>query len=331
MFAKDSREENFLTQFGPPWKYSNRITWNMLAKNWDAVNWGRSKVKIDEAILEYATLMEAGSPAPAPILWARESGHDVLDGLQRLGAERLMGSTQFSAYVIQTDSPQLARAIRVFANLRLQGGHQDGAQWTLRQAVQVLVIEEGMSIEEVARMGGWKKEAVEREKTVCTWGFAIRKIGGPANQDNWKGVILNLAEHAKLKDLELAQKPIGVFLNELKRAKFTNGQTQPYIQAFFGNLNRKKPKGMHRQCERRLEKFLEDPEVQARLTDRGTSPRKPEIQLRSQLKTCETVAAKFAKNPRIQIRYVDEYFHILGQIERHLHTIGNRSKKLQCS
>jgi hypothetical protein len=324
MFTKDNREENFLTQFGVPWKYTNRVTWDMLTPNWDAINWGRSRPKVEEAILEYAALMEIGSAAPAPILWAKKSGHDVLDGLQRLGAEQLMGATQFSAYLIQTDSSQLARAIRIFANLRLQGGHQDSAQWTLRQAIQLLIVEGQMSVEEVANMGGWKKHAVEKEQMICAWGFAIRKIGGPEQLS--KGIIMNIDKSAHMDDLTIAPEPIAEFCNDLKRGRFTNGDSGEYIDDFF-DVNRKNRKTLHKQFTKNLLDFHSDPEIEIRL--RGRQPKRltAEVELIRALKAARTASNK-AIASHGSIPYMEEAFQIWNQVDKNLKAIEQKSKKV---
>ena len=64
MFAKDSRVENFLTHMGVGWKYVNDFKYDNLEPTWEQQNLGRSQAKMEEAILEYASRMEAGSPAP---------------------------------------------------------------------------------------------------------------------------------------------------------------------------------------------------------------------------------------------------------------------------
>jgi len=53
-----------------------------------------------------------------------------------------------------------------------------------------------------------------------------------------KGVVLALSGNAKLKDLDIAPQPIAEFRKDLKRAKFTNGDSVPFIKSFFSGVSR---------------------------------------------------------------------------------------------
>lgn len=66
MFTKDSRTETFLAQMGVTFRYTNTLTLADLSPGWDQQNLARPVPKREEAVMEYATLMESGSPAPAP-------------------------------------------------------------------------------------------------------------------------------------------------------------------------------------------------------------------------------------------------------------------------
>ena len=155
MFTTDSRTEKFLDSIGVKWKYSNAISFSSLAPAWDTTNLGRSQVKIDGAVEEYGALMDRGSAAPAPILWEHKSGtHEVLDGIQRLLAERARKPVTFSAYVVHSDSLQMVSKIRVFANYRLQGGYQESSEWTLERAITMLVDRGAMSLDRLVEGGG---------------------------------------------------------------------------------------------------------------------------------------------------------------------------------
>src|SRR6056300_750436 len=156
MFMKDSRTENFLTQMGVSFSYSNNISFGDLERDWQEKNMARPTPIREDAVIEYASLMESGSAAPAPILFQGKGVLEVLDGVQRLSAASLSGSTRVSAYIVECDSIDVVTAIRVLANARLQG-RQEQPEWTRRRAVEVLVINRGMSVDEVARMGGWQR------------------------------------------------------------------------------------------------------------------------------------------------------------------------------
>jgi len=324
MSVKDSRTENFLTQMGANWKYTNNVTFNMLMEGWDDFNLARPgvKAKIEDAILEYAALMEAGSAAPAPILWKTPKGMEVLDGVQRLSAEQMAGATKFSAYVIDTDSASFARTIRIFANLRLQGGHQEDAQWTMAQAITILVNEHNMSAQEIAKLGGWKLSEVEKKKEYLDWSFTIRQIGGPDKLT--QGIVKEIATHAKLHDLHAASKPIAEFCRDLVRGKFSNGDSAPHIQTFFEGVRPRK--NLHDEYERRLESFRKDPEVERRLQGRPSTHLSGETRIRRSLKTAHT-EIKRVLNQHLPVPYVEEFYHMLGQLHTMLEEIAKNSKK----
>ncbi len=323
MFTKDSRTENFLTSLGVTWKYTNSMAYAKLKPTWRDVNQGRPKAKVDDAILCYAEQMESGSPAPAPIIWTFDSS--PLDGVQRLSAGEVRGYTTFSAYLVETDSPDMASAIRVIANQRLQGSYQESEAFTMQRAIDVLVNEIGWSVEQVAALGGWKPAKVAEKKLLSDWGFAIRRIGGPEKLPD--GIVKTIADTAKLHDLEVAREPVAEFLNDVKRAKFTNGDAQPYVADFFANAGKKKD--VRSIYVRRLELFRDDPEVATRLANprqRRYSPTSIDSKLRRALKAALTIAEE-VKNSGEPVYYVDEFCLLVNQISRVLKQIPTQRKQ----
>jgi ParB-like chromosome segregation protein Spo0J len=314
MFVKDDRAANLLTAFGVQWKYSNDVNIDDLYPDWEKDNAGRRLATNDEAVLEYAARMENKENAPAVILRKTSRDYEVLDGIQRIKAAVLNKATRISAYVVTTDSDALADQVRVLANRKLSGYRED-PQWELRQAIQILIGKHGMSVEETSRLLGMKKERVEEEKTFLDWSFEIRRIGGP--HDMKKGVVHQVAEHAKLHDLHSASKPIAEFLHDLNKAKFTNGESEPVIKEFFGDIVRKGKNSTFEQYTEKLERFRDDPEVKTRLEGRPRDKRSPEILLRQAMKNCLTVAKKVAK-AKSDITYVDEYYQLWNQVHREL-------------
>jgi hypothetical protein len=311
MFTKDSRTENMLNRFGIEWKYSNDIVWSDLAPQWQATNKGRSKARVDEIVLEYAQRMEDGSAAPAPVLRDTIAGLDPLDGVQRLCAEEIMGSTRFSGYITKTDSEVLAVTIRVLAN-KLLAGHPEPEEWTRRHTVSVLVIDGGMSSEEVARLGGWKAKDIEDEKTNLEWGFKLRCAGGPEKMP--KNILLSVARKAQLSDL--AFKPAVEFIADLQRAKFTNGESEPFISKFFDI--KRGGKDCHKRFESHLEDFRKDTEVKTRLEGRQISRRLPDVKLLAAMRSVKTIVDGLAAKKEVAIPYIDECFQLLNQIRKSL-------------
>ena len=178
MFTKDSRVENFLTHMGVSWRYCDDLAYADLAVNWDYVNHGRNRARLEDAILEYAMRMETGSAAPGVIVQGLIPPRPVLDGVQRLCAGAFRNYTRFAGYIVDTDSNLTATKIRVLAN-HLLAGHPEPSEWTRSKAVELLVIAGGMSIDEVASLGGWPRDAVERDKIYLDWSPALVHIGAP--------------------------------------------------------------------------------------------------------------------------------------------------------
>ncbi len=119
--------------------------------------------------------------------------------------------------------------------------------------------------------------------------------------------------------------PIVEFCKDLKRGRFSNGDSASHVEAFFADVNRKVPKGLHKQFTRRLEKFREDSEVRTRLEGRKPSRPTAEIHLRSTLRTAETVSSRMVTSGE-QIPYLEEYFQIWNRVERNLKAIQKASK-----
>jgi hypothetical protein len=312
MFTKDSRTEVFLTQMGVEFRYTNNVAFSDLAPGWDCKNLARPSAKREDAILEYATLMESGSPAPAPILHQAEK-YNVLDGIQRLCAAQLGGATKVSAYIVLSDSDELLDAIRVLANIRLQG-RQEPPEWTRRRAVEILVIQRGMSHAEVARLGGWTPADIKRLAESMDLGFAIRCIGGPLFPDS---IIETIGKHATKDLLPKYRTPIAAFFDTIKEGRFSAQDAEPLIQEFFAPS----AKPSNAVYEQRLNEIKQAPEVEIRLKGRRSTRLSPDVNLRRALRAVETIVDEMKEPPL----YVDEFFRLLNVIERRLRTLSKHS------
>lgn len=320
MFTKDSREENFLTLHGASWKYRDDITFKMLALNWQDKNNGRPRPKVEDAMIEYGMRMQGGSAAPAPILLSRDDGTlDVLDGVQRLGGAELIGVTVFPAYVV-TASESMAMRLRVLANHCLIGDHGPDAAWNRAQAVGLLVIDGGMSTAEVALLGGWKKEDLDKERQYQEYSFAIRCIGGP--EQLTKGVVENVAAYASIDTIKKAPKPTAEFFHDLKRGRFSNGDSKPHVKKFFDGTEKRKVQ-LHELFNDRLQEFRNEREVQTRLEGRTPTRRNPDVKLRATIKAAVTMTEDFIRDS-VEILYVEEFYHMLNQVRDNLQKIAKR-------
>lgn len=318
-FTEDTRTETYLTSMGVKFKYSNSVTLEQMSPGWEHVNLSRPKAQREDAIIEYAQLMEGGSPAPAPIICDTPDGYDVLDGVQRISAAQMILTTKISAYIVTSDSPETLTAIRVLSNSRLQG-KAESPEYTRRNAVEVLVVDGGLSAAEVARMGGWKTTDVERIAEALKWGRAVEAIGGP----KLSGRVLSLlADHTTLSDIAKSPEPIAKFLTTLKAAKFSADDAAEHIEAFFTGLPNR---GRHKTLEDRLEEFVEMPEVEARINGRKSWTVSNDVKLGRALKSAITVLTDIEKTGDSLLN-IDEFFRLVNDIDDRLHALAKNHKK----
>ena len=264
MFATDDRASRWLDTLGAPWDITSKAMFTEMAPNWDAVNWGRSEVKVESAIREYGGLMDSGSPAPAPILWKNPAGlYEVLDGMQRMLAEERRKPTYFTAYIVKTDSLSLVKKIRVFANLRLQGGHQETAEWTLNRAVELLIGDGDMTALEVAEAGGWAPSVVREKKVVMECARRLASAGGPENLPD--SIVRLIARSSQVKDFKEAPGAIAAVAGDLKKMRMSAADAEPYVEDFF-NVKRNGGK-LFKAFDKKLKEFREDEYVASRLAD----------------------------------------------------------------
>lgn len=321
MFTTDSRTENFLIQLGVQFEYRNGLRLpDEFAIGWDTENIGRPVAIREEAVIEYATLMEAGSAAPAPIICETSKGFRVLDGVQRLSAAQLQQSTRISAYVVKTDSEDSLATIRVLANARMQG-RAEPAEWTRRRAIEVLVIGRGMSHAEVAKMGGWKPSDVKRIAEAIELQTRIMNAGGPDFPDAMLTELRPFLETNEL--LEKAVIPITAFMQTIKQAKFSASDATDYIADFFAVL----PKGAnpHQVYKSRLETIHEDPEIISRTTGRQSTEVPKDVVLLRTLRMAETVSQQILTHGG-KVTNVDEFFRLIDRITKTLKSIAPNQK-----
>ena len=313
MFTTDSRTDVFLTSMGVKFRYTDGILFSELAPNWMDHNLGRPVPVRDAAVCEYAALMETRSPAPATILCKTERGLEVLDGVQRLCAAQLINCTSFPAYVVQCDSDNTITAIRVLANARLQGCPEP-AEWTRRQAVELLVVNRGMSVQEVARLGGWSVDDISKIAACCEWQTAIDGIGGPSLPDT---VLRQISQVTTIDDMVECPDVSVKFLDTIKRCRFSGDDSSTYIDAFFAPSSKTK---RYKAYQRRLEEFLDSPEVDVRLKGRRGGAIPKDIVLLKELKSVNTTLSEIVDSGT-ELPYIDEFFKILKSIDGKLRGI----------
>jgi hypothetical protein len=324
MHTSDSRAERFLDSVGAKYSYENDLPFPMLATGWDSKNLGRSQVRVEKAILEYKGLMDNGSPAPAPIVWKKNGRYEVLDGLQRMCASMARDETTFNAYVVHTNSERMAHAIRVVANKRLQGGHQESNEWSLEQAIVELVLTGEKTAEELANWGAWPVGQVRDKTEAIEFRNLVEGAGGPERMTD--SVLKVIAKHASRSDFVAAPAPIARFTNAVKRMKLSTEDAMPYIEEFF-NVPRDKGK-LFEKFENNWHRFLESEGVEARLNDPDRhhySPMTPEGKLNKTIRATLTTAEKL-RDDHEKIPHMAEYFQLLNKIRAAMQQIEKYSK-----
>jgi hypothetical protein len=326
VFTTDSRTEKFLDSIGVKWHYSNAIAFGELSPIWDTTNLGRSQVQVAGAIDAYGALMDRGSAAPAPILWKSPKRiFEVLDGIQRLLAERARKPVSFSAYIAESDSQAMVAKIRVFANYRLQGGYQESAEWTLERAIELLVNGGVMSLEEVADIGGWSASAVRDKKQVIDFRQAVCGVGGPERMTD--SILRIVAQHATRDDFASAPVALGHFFNDIARMRLSAAEAEPYIEQFF-NVARAKAR-LFSQFETKLSEFRGDEDVAARLADptrRCYQPMTPDGRLLKALRAALTTAERVLATSDGVVG-TDECFQVIGKLRKTVQQIDKMSRR----
>ena len=125
-FTRDTRTETFLNQMMVKWEFKRRIPFDQLGADWRTINMGREFVMDEDAVEEYAMLMENGSAAPAILLIQKRNGMLILDGVQRAFAADIANDKFISAYEIASKtSERMQRAISSCANTRINGSQSE--------------------------------------------------------------------------------------------------------------------------------------------------------------------------------------------------------------
>lgn len=317
MFTTDSRTENFLTLLGVRFEYRNGLRLpDDFVPGWNTENIGRPVAIREEAVIEYAMLMDAGSAAPAPILCETDSGFRVLDGVQRLSAAEIQQTTRVSAYVVSTDCEDSLASIRVLANARMQG-RAESAEWTRRRAVEVLVNQRGLSSAEVAKMGGWKQSDIQRISESIELQNRINIAGGPELTDAMLAEIHPYVSEGKI--IEQATVPVIGFIQVLKTSKISASDAVPYIESFFAPLP--KSSNPFRVYSDRLADAHKDPEIAARLTGRKVTELPKDVVLIRTLKSAETVLDHMLTHGD-KVPNIDEFFRIVDRLTKKLTSVS---------
>lgn len=319
-FKRDKREEEFMERSGATFRYTNKVTFQDLHHQWNVTNNGRERAKDDDSILEYMMRVEQGEVPPAPILARDEITKlfEVIDGVQRLCAQLELGTTVFSAYIVESDSPLLLKQMRITASRDL-GGNPPTAKWNLAQAVRLLIMDDNMSVEEVARLLHRKPAVVQDEYDYQQTMFQVRTIGGPHELN--KGLVKTLRKHANAEDFVKARTPVAEFLHSLKKSGFNNGESEPLVKRFFDV--KRKGKNLHDEFNKKLGQHMQDPEVKTRLEGRPKSRLAGPIKLRRELRAALTVAEEVRASGE-RVTHLEEFYRLLNQIEKEIKQMDRR-------
>jgi hypothetical protein len=327
MYTNDSRNENFLRDMGGKWEYTNQTKLTWFRPGWEHENIGRTRAQIEEAVSEYEKLYDRGSIGPAPIIWFNPEidFHEILDGFQRIKVVERKNLTTFPSYVLLTDSAALAQKIKIFANLRLQGGYQDPADWTMGNAVSRLVNEGLATCQEVADMGGWSVSTVRDKKAVMDLQMLVTSVGGPTKMA--ESTLRIIGKHSVDSDFNNAPVAIAGFCNDIQKMKLSTQAAEGHIAQFFG-INRKKGK-IFDQFSKKLKEFRADEEVSARLINPTRSRHRAmsaEGSMLRALKSALTSTIKVIEKEE-PISDMPEFFQIWNKVKTNLHKIEKYSRR----
>lgn len=259
----DSRVEAFLHSIGAKFAYRNEVSYRQLMAKWELDNLGRKLSKNPRAIESYGNLIDRGSPPPSPIVWelprVKPRSLRVLDGIQRLLAMETRGIAHFNAYEVLTKSEGLVKKIRVYANIRLQGGFSETPEWTLTQAIEQLVFCDLATIEEVADLGGWSRSYARCKLETVRTNMYVVATGGPELPDT---VLRTVAGVSELNDFDKASEPIAAFLHHINDMKLSGEDAEPFVRDFFDVRRARCRTALHDQFAGKLKEFQSHPDIE---------------------------------------------------------------------
>lgn len=265
-FTSDTRTETFLDQLDVKWEYKKRIPFGEFGKDWRTINMGREFVMDDDAVEEYAMLMESGSPAPAVLLIQKRNGLRILDGVQRVFAADMLKEKFVGAYVIALRTTErMQRAISSCANTRINGSHTPPKEWMLSHAVELMFFGDGYTAAEISKMSGRPVAKIEDE---ITFQCGQRQMGstgytGKLLSRGKKWLTTQIAKASDESDWLLAPNEIRGMLEVVEACDFKNGQADGPIESFFDVDRRAKRRDG--QFAGNLEKLKSHPAVSVRL------------------------------------------------------------------
>lgn len=329
MFDVSPQIETWLSQMGVKRSYNEQVSYDELIDSWETVNDGRpdGKSKVEDAVLDYAELMKSGSPAPAVILSKAREGYIVLDGCQRLMANRLNGSHHFAAYIV-TCNGDTAEMLRKFANTRLQTRAPVNTEWTLTEGVRAFIIKGDHTVAEVAMCAGVTEQKVQqildRERLRSTLESMIgddKKFPMPkpltVGQIDWLAKNCT-GEFWKGKPAEVMK----AILSSMSQAKYANSE---WTQMMERVLPKRPGKGSALETQLKSKKRAElDKNAQHQMRMSGKLKRSALDNLMTQLKGVVTLAQTYkrqTKNCPLDdtdlVTQIDEAFTELGRLLRH--------------
>lgn len=271
MFTTDDRTEGFLKFNGVQFEYCDHMKIDELHPSWKTNNLGRQNATEQDAILDYACRMEAGSAAPAVIVIATKDGYVILDGVQRICAAEECGATSICAYVVsRRTSLAKQHLIRICANGAINGQHTPDKKFLLEQAVEWLFFSDRCSAEEIARAIGSTPSKVHEEVRFQKTTKLMESVGydGRLTSRQCKWFANLVGQHADQTDWSMAPGALREMLVTVEKCKFKNGTIEDEIQDFF-DIKRIARKDRQTQFESKLANFKKTPVVAEKLQKKG--------------------------------------------------------------
>lgn len=274
-FTTSSATENFLTSIGVKFSYAEEMKYDELEPQWASYNHGRPEAqrRVEDAIVSYASMMDQGSLAPAIIVRRRGNGYQILDGFQRVSGNQLLGHTTFAAYIVDCQD-KMANKIRLVANTRINGAAPVDSDWTLERAVQLFMIEDTDSAEDISRLVGKRRSDVEKMYRYLTAKAGITAAchaeGKEPPSHFGKAVYEAIATASDPSDFEPGPRSVVVdFLSTVDACEFPNGEAVRLANTFFG-IKRIGSKNRTTQFRSQLRTIRGDAHVRLKLDGKAT-------------------------------------------------------------
>lgn len=278
-FTKSDATEQWLNRRGVSFKYRGSMKIEQLRPGWNETNAGRANVHgksvletHGDTVIQYATMFEDGSSAPAVIIHKGPDGmYEMLDGVLRVSAAETLGHTIFCAYEVDAE-PDVLMAIRLCANSNLNGKRADD-DWTVDRITTQLIEDQRFSLKDCSVWSAFpvdrfRKEMFSREGSNWMKSNGVDIDIKPANQ---KLFCTNFAKKIDKGMRKQAPDSCADIVKFCQRMKCNNGEAEEMVDV-FANIKRKPKVPLATQINSKLDELQKDNAARLRYGKRKMLP-----------------------------------------------------------